>query len=93
MQPNEPADALGYPVSEAMEDAHRWIDGVCMYAGLRGWRPALAVLAAEVARLQVERGRLLDLCTNAHDRLLRGDSDAELLAMLESAWNPEASDA
>lgn len=31
--------------------------------------------------------RLSDICQRAHDRLLRGDEDAEILAMLEEAWN------
>jgi hypothetical protein len=35
--------------------------------------------ADEIERLQA-------LCVCVHDRLLRGDSDAELLAMLESGW-------
>jgi hypothetical protein len=39
----------------------------------------LAEAADEIERLQT-------LCVRVHDRLLRGDSDAELLAMLESGW-------
>lgn len=34
-----------------------------------------------------EAARLLAICQNAHDRLLRGDDDSELLAILEQAWN------
>ena len=33
-----------------------------------------------------ESYRLEMICQNAHDRLLRGDTDKELLAILEEAW-------
>ena len=33
-----------------------------------------------------ESYRLEMICQSAHDRLLRGDSDKELLAILEAAW-------
>ena len=34
-----------------------------------------------------DAARLMAICQNAHDRLLRGDDDSELLAILEQAWN------
>jgi hypothetical protein len=37
---------------------------------------------------QTEAARLRAICVAAHDRLLRGGTDAELLALLESAWKP-----
>ena len=33
-----------------------------------------------------EIDRLLNIAQQAHDRLLRGDSDKELLIILEAAW-------
>lgn len=49
---------------------------------LDAWNSAGAY--AEGLRREVKR--LCELCTSVHDRLLRGDSDSELLAMLEEAW-------
>ena len=48
-----------------------------------GGQSALAATIDEAAR---EIERLLAICQNAHDRLLRGDDDSELLAILEQAW-------
>jgi hypothetical protein len=42
--------------------------------------------AAEIERLKKENERLVELCTNVHDRLLRGDSDMDLLKMLCEGW-------
>lgn len=36
-----------------------------------------------------ERNRLSAVCTNAHDRLLRGDSDIELMDLLRTGWAGE----
>ena len=44
-------------------------------------------LAQQPAAAPNEAARLLAICQNAHDRLLRGDDDSELLAILEQAWN------
>ena len=84
---NDAAEALGYPVNEAIADAARWIEGVTMYGGMRGWRPACAVLACEVQQLRAENNRLMEICQNTHDRLLSGDEDAELLSIMEEAWD------
>jgi hypothetical protein len=46
------------------------------YCGKPGCRDPLAV---EVERLKA-------LCETVHDRLLRGDDDNELLALLATAW-------
>ena len=39
-----------------------------------------------------ESYRLEMVCQSAHDRLLRGDSDKELLAILEEAWKGRSVD-
>jgi len=39
-----------------------------------------------------ESYRLEMICQSAHDRLLRGDSDKELLAILEEAWKGRSVD-
>lgn len=44
-------------------------------------------LAQQPAAVPDESARLLAICQNAHDRLLRGDDDSELLAILEQAWS------
>ena len=44
-------------------------------------------LAQQPAAVPDEAARLLAICQDAHDRLLRGDDDSELLAILEQAWN------
>lgn len=43
----------------------------------------------EIAELQREVDRLRGICTALHDRLLRGDSDAELMALAETAWRDQ----
>ena len=43
-------------------------------------------LTAERNALRADVSRLLGICQSAHDRLLRGDSDDELLALLEQSW-------
>lgn len=45
-----------------------------------GDTPAVMIAAAE------ELDRLRAICTAAHDRLLRGDDDRELLALLATGW-------
>jgi len=87
---NEAEEALGYPVAEALADVAGWIEGATMYGGMRGWRPACAVLACEVQRLQAEVSRLALICQSAHDRLLRGDDDHALLEILEQAWKRDS---
>ena len=47
----------------------------------------IASTAKQPAAAPDEAARLLAICQNAHDRLLRGDDDSELLAILEQAWN------
>lgn len=42
--------------------------------------------AREIAELRAEVARLRGICTSLHDRLLRGDSDADLLALAETGW-------
>ena len=42
---------------------------------------------ARTVRVVDDAARLLAICQNAHDRLLRGDDDSELLVILEQAWN------
>jgi hypothetical protein len=52
------------------------------------WQQA-ELAAAELRRLhpfEAECERLKAICVAVHDRLLRGDDDRELLAMLEEAW-------
>lgn len=48
----------------------------------------LLALRAERDRLAARVSELRQLVGDVHDRLLRGDSDAELLAMLEAGWGP-----
>ncbi len=36
--------------------------------------------------LAAEIDRLKEICQTAHDRLLRGDSDAELMELLATSW-------
>jgi hypothetical protein len=38
------------------------------------------------AEAENEITRLLGICVMAHDRILRGDSDSELLKYLQTAW-------
>lgn len=47
----------------------------------------IAPRAQQPAAVVDEAARLLAICQNAHDRLLRGDDDSELLAILEQAWS------
>ena len=49
-----------------------------------GGQSALAATIDEAAR---EIERLTCICENTHNRLLRGDDDSELLAILEQAWS------
>ncbi len=49
-------------------------------------RDEISQLRAGNANLRREVSRLQNICVMAHDRLLRGDEDAELLAILERAW-------
>lgn len=44
-------------------------------------------LAQQPAAVPDESARLMCICQNAHDMLLRGDDDGELLAILEQAWS------
>jgi hypothetical protein len=43
--------------------------------------------AAATYMLHAEVDRLLGICTAAHDRILRGDSDRELMDLLATAWD------
>jgi len=70
-------------------------DGSISNFHAQGWMPPEDVPEAtrgmEAAPEQsepTEADRLRAICVAAHDRLLRGDTDAELLALLESAWKP-----
>ena len=50
---NKAANALDYPVEEALADARMWVAAAgAMYPGARGWRPAMAVLVDEIDRLR-----------------------------------------
>ena len=49
---NKAEESLGYPLEEVLADVERWVEGSTMYHGVRGWRPACAVLACEVERLR-----------------------------------------
>ena len=49
---NKAEESLGYPLEEVLADVERWVEGSTMYHGIRGWRPACAVLACEVERLR-----------------------------------------
>ena len=46
-----------------------------------------ADIASEMAHRDMEIDRLVGIITQAHDRLLRGDSDKELLDLLETGWS------
>lgn len=52
-----------------------------------------SVLACEVTYLRAdladktEAGRLAEICRDVHDRILRGDSDRELMEKLAAAWD------
>lgn len=47
-------NALGYPLHEAMSDARDWLSGTTFYEGMRGWKPCMAVLVAEIERFADE---------------------------------------
>jgi hypothetical protein len=49
---------------------------------------SIAHTVAELWRARAHIEKLRHLCVSVHDRLLRGDSDADLLAMLERGWGP-----
>ena len=79
-------------ISRALE----WVRGATEGdAGRREHLPAIeeAVAAynpncgARTVSVVDDAARLMAICQNAHDRLLRGDDDSELLAILEQAWN------
>lgn len=60
-------------------------------AALRAGRmvaDAVQHLQDECSRLRAIQQDLRELCRHAHDRLLRGDSDRELLAILEVGYGP-----
>ena len=44
-------------------------------------------MAATIDEAAREIERLTCICENTHNRLLRGDDDSELLAILEQAWS------
>jgi hypothetical protein len=46
-----------------------------------------ADIAAELGHRDIEIDRLLGIITMAHDRLLRGDDDKELLDLLAAGWS------
>lgn len=48
-----------------------------------------AVHPERIARLLAELDRLRAICVSAHDRLLRGDDDRELLALLATGWEKQ----
>lgn len=52
----------------------------------------IGVLEAALDARAKEINRLMTICQTAHDRLLRGDQDAELLAILEAAWKDRPTD-
>lgn len=47
-------------IEEAMQDAEAWTRGQTFYEGQTGWRPVVAVLAAEVRRLREAITEYLD---------------------------------
>ena len=50
---------------------------------------AIAILESETRwadKYAAESHRLEMICQDAHDRLLRGDSDKDVMAILEEAW-------
>lgn len=53
-------------------------------------RRCVEELERERDEARAEASRLLAICTNVHDRLLRGDNDPVLLAMLAEAWKARA---
>lgn len=71
---------LKMTVNDAIEFAREWSRGMTYHEDSQGWRVVCMVLADEVNR---QRG----ICVSAHDRLLRGDSDAEILAILSNSWD------
>ncbi len=83
-KPREPVPAaLGF-VAMGPPKTQAWINEaahMCRFCeGAESVDQAAArILAAEVRRL---RG----ICEHAHDRLLRGDSDREILEMLQRGW-------
>jgi hypothetical protein len=58
------------------------------HASMQGCAPSGCVAALGVALDELER--LRQICTNAHDQLLRGGDDNELLALLASGWKKRA---
>ena len=64
------------------------LDEQCRIIGMSGERE-LSYLA-QIGTMQREITRLRNIAQSAHDRLLRGDSDAELCALLATAWSEQA---
>ena len=50
------------------------------------YRAYVTELEAKLQAATAEVSRLIGLCTSVHDRMLRGDSDEELLARLKEGW-------
>lgn len=81
--------------AEDLSDLYR-LRAALPSGGLGGWRGVevldrlLSIIDSaktEQPGVPDEAARLLAICQNAHDRLLRGDDDSELLAILEQAWS------
>lgn len=49
---------------------------------------ALLEIAPRVAAMEAEICRLKAVALHAHDRLLRGDDDCDLMDILARAWEP-----
>ena len=70
----EQVKALVHTYAECPRESIDW--------GVEQRRAAFAAIDA----MQAEIDRLKRICETTHDRLLRGDSDKELLAMLQEGW-------
>ena len=72
----EPIDV--YSVVIKRDELHKAIDAVLLRK-TKEKHASINVMQTEIQRLKM-------ICQSTHRRLLRGDSDKELLAMLQEAW-------
>lgn len=72
-----------------IEEALRWVEVNCADAAtlkrIRSRQVAMA-LAEEIESLRECLARARQICSNAHDMVLRGADDDELLAILEEGY-------
>lgn len=77
-------------VAKAQHGCDHWTvgEGPPFFAVTRTEHDAMLVSAIPVMRAEITR--LVLLCQEAHDAILGGPTDRELLEILERAWNERA---